>query len=193
MHSLVTFFALPFISYVTLLSTLTIQTVIESSLSNLFTNHTFVEDDICSSVIIDHPCVKNILTVLVNHISYNVREIRSCKEKSLEIFEILAKQIMKNQEIIMKNQEVVKANQNEIKLLKTELKQLKMKTYLESNSTQRDTNFNDKNNWLHTTNKAKENFHNHIGDGIRHIIENSKPVSFSFWICKLNSHNLRAH
>ena len=178
MCSLVTCYALPFILFVAVLPTLAIQTMVESNLSTLFTDHTFVEDDICSSIIIDHPCVKNILTVLVNHISYNVREIKSTKEKSLETFEILANQIMKNQEIIIKNQGIVKDNQYEIKLLKTELKQLKMKTYHESSSEHLNANLNNKNNWLHRPNQSREIFRRHTGDGNRYIIENSTHVSF---------------
>ena len=115
-------------SFVAILPTLTIQTMVETSLPNLFTDQTFMEDNMCSSIINEHPCVKNILSVLVNHISDNVREIKLSKEKNLETIEILANQLKKNQDIIQKNQDIIEKNQEviennkyEIKLLKAEL------------------------------------------------------------------------
>ena len=41
----------------------------EKNLPSIFTDDAFVNDDICSSVINEHPCVKNILEVVVHEIS----------------------------------------------------------------------------------------------------------------------------
>ena len=38
----------------------------EKNLPSIFTDDAFVNDDICSSVINEHPCVKNILEVIVH-------------------------------------------------------------------------------------------------------------------------------
>ena len=122
--------------------TLLAQAMVESSLTYLFTDHTFADDNLCSSIINDHPCVKNILTVLVNHISDNIREIEIVKERNYETYEILFNQLRKNQ--------------YEIKLLKAELKQMKINTYVETNSKARDSNLDRKPHLLHTTSQNKE-------------------------------------
>ena len=114
----------------------------ESSLTNLFADHTFEDDNLCSSIIHDHPCVKNILTVLVNHISDSIREIKIVKEKNYETIEILVNQLRKNQ--------------YEIKLLKEELKQMKINTYIQTNSKVRDANLDRKPHLLHTASQNKK-------------------------------------
>ena len=60
----------------------------ETNLPSLFTDQSFVEDDFCASVINDHPCVKNVLSVLVNHINDNLQEIRSIRERNIETIEM---------------------------------------------------------------------------------------------------------
>ena len=69
--------------------------MVEPSITNLFTDHTFVDDNLCSSIIHDHPCVKNILTVLVNHISDNIREMKLFKERNYKTIELLVNQLRK--------------------------------------------------------------------------------------------------
>ena len=160
-----------FVSYVAVLPTLSIQTMVESSLTNLFADHMFVDDDLCSSIINDHPCVKNILTVLVNHISDNIREIKLNKERNSETIEILVNQLRKNQEDL-------DTNKHEIKLLKEELKQMKISTYMENNFKVRDENLNKKPHLLHTTRHNKKKFRWLKEDENRQIIENSTLVSY---------------
>ena len=159
-----------FVSYVAVLPTLSIQTAAEPSLTNLFADHTFVDDDLCSSIISNHPCVKNILTVLVNHISDNIREMRLTKERNLETIEILVNQLSKNQEVL-------DTNQHEIKLLKAELKQMKINRYIETNSKVSDANFDGNLEFLHARSQNKEKLSWLNGDKKKPIIENSTLVS----------------
>ena len=56
----------------------------QTGISSIFTDETFVNDDICSSAINDHPCVKNVLAVLVDHINLNMQRIRVLEEQKLE-------------------------------------------------------------------------------------------------------------
>ena len=119
-------FGLFLLLFVSVLPSFAMQMMSETSLQNLFADQTFVNDDLCSSVINNHPCVKNVLSVLVNHISNNVREIELSKERNLETIEILANQLKKSQEIIVKNQDVIENNQYRIKLLEAKLKYFEM-------------------------------------------------------------------
>ena len=41
----------------------------QTALPTIFTDEAFVDDDICSMIINEHPCVKNVLSVLVDHIN----------------------------------------------------------------------------------------------------------------------------
>ena len=194
------FFLLLFVS---VLPSLAMQRMSETSLQNLFTDQTFVNDGLCSSVINDHPCVKNVLSVLVNHISNNVREIEISKEKNLETIEILAKQLKKNQEIIVKNQneivknqdklaksekiiennqKIIENNQYKIKLLEAKLKFFEMNNYPETNSNSHNINLDKNDNWYHTTNQKREKLSLQEGDKMRHGIANSTMVSFFDWI-----------
>ena len=156
--------------FVAVLPTLSIQAMVEPSITNLFTDHTFVDDNLCSSIIHDHPCVKNILSVLVNHISDNIREIKLVKERNYETIEILVNQLRRNQEDL-------DTNQYEIKLLKAELKQMKINTYIETNSEVRDVNLERKSHFLHTTNQNEEKLRLPNGVEKKKIIGNSTLVS----------------
>ena len=158
------------VSYVAVMPTLSIQTIVGPSLTNLFADHAFVDDDLCSSIISNHPCVKNILTVLVNHISDNIREMRLTKERNLETIEILVNQLSKNQEVL-------DTNQHEIKLLKAELKQMKINRYIETNSKVSDANFDRNLHFLHARSQNKEKLSWLNGDKKKPIIENSTLVS----------------
>ena len=170
MRSMTVRLGLLIISVVAVFPTLTIQMMVESRLSNLFIDNTFLEDDLCTSVINDHPCVKNILTVLVNHISDNIREMRLTKERNLETIEILVNQLSKNQEVL-------DTNQHEIKLLKAELKQMKINRYIETNSKVSDANFDGNLHFLHARSQNKEKLSWLNGDKKKPIIENSTLVS----------------
>ena len=66
----------------------------DSFLSSIFTDDTFVDDKICSTVINEHPCVKNLLRVLVDHININLRRI---KENELQT-NLLEEKLHQNQE-----------------------------------------------------------------------------------------------
>ena len=142
MSCLNTCFGFFFMSIVAMLIMMTMRTVAETNLPSLFTDHSFVEDDFCSSVINDHPCVKNVLSVLVNHINDNLQEIKSIRERNIETIETLANQLKINEEIIDRNQ-------YEIKLLKVELRQLKMKQYPETLSVPNDINLRKESNVYH--------------------------------------------
>ena len=144
--------------------------MVESRLSNLFVDNTFLEDDLCTSIINGHPCVKNILTVLENHITDNIREIELNKETFFETIEVLTKQLSKNQEVL-------DTNQLEIKLLKTEITQMKMDSYSDVNSIVRNVNIDQEDNLLHTATRNKEKTPWHNRDKKRHSIENSTLVS----------------
>ena len=144
--------------------------MVESRLSNLFIDNTFLEDNLCTSVINDHPCVKNILTVLVNHISDNMRETESNKEQIVQTIEILANQLSKNHEVL-------NTNQLEIKLLKDELTQMKMNSYSDVNSNVRNVNIDQEDNLLHTANRYKEKISWYNRDKKRPSIANSTLVS----------------
>ena len=164
-------------SFVAILPTLTIQTMVETSLPNLFTDQTFMEDNMCSSIINEHPCVKNILSVLVNHMSDNVREIKLSKEKNLETIEILANQLKKNQDIIETNQEVIENNKFEIKLLKAELKQLKMNSDPGTHSKSHFIDLKKSSLWYDTNNHDKKQLSWHEGAETGYIVSNSTMVS----------------
>ena len=161
------FFLLLFVS---IWPSLAMQMMSETSLQNLLTDQTVVKDELCSSVIDNHPCVKNALSVLMNHISYNVREIELSKEKNLETIEILANQLKNNQEII-------ENNQYEIRLLKDKLKHFEMSYYQETNSNSHDINSDRSNNWYHTKNQNSAKTNLHKQDKMRHVNGNSTMVS----------------
>ena len=176
MTSLNIYFGTSFIPIFAVLSSTAILTMAETSLPSLFTDQTFVDDEFCSSTINEHPCVKNILSVLVNHISDNVQEIKLIKEINSQTVELLAKQIKKNQEIqdeFKKNQET---NQYEIKLLKHKLKHLEMKQLLEINSIPSDISVNEK--WKSSiTNQNQNNSSRHGKHEKDNFIGNSTKVS----------------
>ena len=48
----------------------------QTALPTIFTDKAFVADDICSLIINEHPCVKNALSVLVDHINQNLQRIQ---------------------------------------------------------------------------------------------------------------------
>ena len=51
----------------------------EVDFSSLITHEAFANDDFCSTAISSHFCVKNILSVLVEHINDNLQEIKNSK------------------------------------------------------------------------------------------------------------------
>ena len=175
-------FGLFLLLFVSVFPSFAMQMMSETSLQNLFADQTFVNDDLCSSVINNHPCVKNVLSVLVNHISNNVREIELSKERNLETIEILANQLKKSQEIIVKNQDVIENNQYRIKLLEAKLKYFEMNNYPETSSNRGDINSDKNNNWYHTTNHNSEKSYSKKGDNMRHVIGNSTMVSQFEWM-----------
>ena len=170
MRSMTVRLVLLIISVVAVFPTLTIQMMVESRLSNLSIDNTFLEDTLCTSIFNDHPCVKNILTVLVNHITDNMRKIESNKEKIFETIEILRNQLRKNQE-------VQDTNQLEIKLLKAQLTRMKMILYSDVNSKERNVNIDQEESLLHTTNRNKEKLTWYDSDKKRNSIVNSTQVS----------------
>ena len=183
MSSLNACFGISFIPIFAVLSSTAILTMAETSLPSLFTDQTFVDDEFCSSTINEHPCVKNILSVLVNHISVqetkiqdNVQEIKLIKEVNKETIELLAKQIKKNQEIqdeFKKNQET---NQYRIKLLEHKLKHLEMNQFLETNSISSDISANEKSK-LSITSQSQSNSRRNDMHEKENFIGNSTKVS----------------
>ena len=59
----------------------------QTALPSMFTDEAFVEDDICSMIINEHPCVKNVLGVLVDHINQNLQRIQVVEEEVKELME----------------------------------------------------------------------------------------------------------
>ena len=175
------FFLLLFLS---ILPSLAMQMMSETSLQDLFADQTFVNDDLCSTVINNHPCVKNVLSVLVNQLSNNVREIELSKERNLETIEILANQLKKNQEIIVKNQDrlakseqIIENNQYEIKFLKAKLKYFEMSYSPKTSLNSHDMELGQNSNWYSTANQSSENSNLHKVDKIRQGAGNSTMVS----------------
>ena len=56
----------------------------QTALPTIFTDKAFVSDDICSLIINEHPCVKNVLGVLVDHINQNLQRIQLYEQAAIE-------------------------------------------------------------------------------------------------------------
>ena len=89
-------------------------------LSSIFTDDTFVDDDICSSIINEHPCVKNVLGVLVDHINDNLQRIKLNEHRT----KFLENKLQQNEENLDILQNKLSIKVNEIKLLENKLHDL---------------------------------------------------------------------
>ena len=92
-------------------------------LSSIFTDDTFVDDDICSSIINEHPCVKNVLGVLVDHINDNLQRIKANDRRT----KLLEEKLQQNEENLNILQNKLSNKVNEIKLLENKLLDIAVK------------------------------------------------------------------
>ena len=111
----------------------------ENNLQSIFTDDAFVSDDICSSVINEHPCVKNILEVLVkeinllkitsNEMKISSHEMKiSSDEKIQKVDEQLKREMSENKQLNEHLKRELSESKREIKFLKRQLKRLKPPT-----------------------------------------------------------------
>lgn len=78
-----------------------------------------VKDDVCSSIINEYPCVKNVLIVLTNHINENIQEIEALKQQNREYKHL---------------SEMASNNGQEINSIKLEIKRLIFREKLKTQS-----------------------------------------------------------
>ena len=76
-----------FVFYIFLAVFFTLKVSGQTVLPSMFTDEAFVEDDICSIIINEHPCVKNVLGVLVDHINQNLQRLQVIEEETKELME----------------------------------------------------------------------------------------------------------
>ena len=99
----------------------------QTALPTIFTDEAFVDDDICSMIINEHPCVKNVLGVLVDHINQNLQRIQLIEKDTKEtknvlqskIKELLLAQTFKDQKLEVSHSEtkdIVKNLQNKLEV-----------------------------------------------------------------------------
>ena len=96
-----------------------------------------INDDVCSSVIIEYSCVKNLLTVLVDRINENMQEIESLKLRISRHEKILKEKILKNEKHTQNseyNHLIANDNDQEIKVMNSEIKKLVLLEQLKSQS-----------------------------------------------------------
>ena len=162
-------------------------------IASIFTDDTFIDDDICSSTINDHPCVKNVLAVLVDHINLNMQRIRVLEEDRLKetkeneqkikmIEDLLAQQKVNEEklnsvqnELVGKTQEI-KELEKINKLFKTRLNNIETK--LEPQSAESTSNF--LTSFLKKFGKSYELLRDHVDktyDTKREKTDNSTLVS----------------
>ena len=98
----------------------------EIGFSSLITDEAFANDDFCSTAISNHFCVKNILSVLVEHINDNLQEIRKLKENEqrLKSLEYSYAELLVERKI---NAEKFEYLQNQLEKQKQEINSLKLK------------------------------------------------------------------
>ena len=117
----------------------------QTALPTIFTDEAFVDDDICSMIINEHPCVKNVLGVLVDHINQNLQRIQLIEENTKEtkndlhskIKELLLAQTFKDQKLEVSHSEtkdLVNNLKNKLegtliqnKMLRNDIRELKLK------------------------------------------------------------------
>ena len=133
----------------------------QTALPTIFTDEAFVDDDICSMIINEHPCVKNVLGVLVDHINQNLQRIQLIEKDTKEtknvlqskIKELLLAQTFKDQKLEVSHSEtkdIVNNLQNKLegtliqnKMLRNDIRELKLK--LQSKEEFAQTNAKEKN------------------------------------------------
>ena len=117
----------------------------QTALPTIFTDEAFVDDDVCSMIINEHPCVKNVLSVLVDHINQNLQRIQLIEENTKEtkndlhskIKELLLAQTFKDQKLEVSHSEtkdLVNNLKNKLegtliqnKMLRNDIRELKLK------------------------------------------------------------------
>ena len=84
--------------------------------SFIFADDTFVSDDICSNIINEHRCVKNVLGVLVDHINNNLQKITEIEYRT-----------KLNEENIKNKEQKINMLETELKVVSAQNKKLKIK------------------------------------------------------------------
>ena len=103
----------------------------QTVLPTIFTDKAFVADDICSLIINEHPCVKNALSVLVDHINQNLERIQFNEVKAKEEQKVLESKFLEERKNHEKNYYALR---NDLKEMIDQNKMLKIKVnHLESN------------------------------------------------------------
>ena len=128
-------------------------------LSSILTDESFVDDDICSTIINEHPCVKNILGVMVDLINSNLQGMKEDKIQMQQKVDTLADKL----------QEVTTTN----KRLKRKINKLERKNHSKSSSYQ--------NNFLNSFFETSEKSHWKKGNDVDIKMDNLTVVrSFYF-------------
>ena len=81
----------------------------QTVLPTIFTDKAFVADDICSLIINEHPCVKNALSVLVDHINQNLQRIQFNEVKAKEEKQTLESKFLEERNYHEKNYKILES------------------------------------------------------------------------------------
>ena len=88
----------------------------EKNLPSIFTDDAFVNDDICSSVINEHPCVKNILEVVVHEIN----QLKISSSENLQKVGVLKEHQEKLKRELSESKRQIKFLEKQLKTLELE-------------------------------------------------------------------------
>ena len=133
-------------------------------LSSILTDESFVDDDICSTIINEHPCVKNILGVMVDLINSNLQGMKEDKIQIQQQVDTLADKL---QEVTMTN-----------KRLKRKISKLETKHNSKSSSYE--------NNFLNSFFETSKESHWKTGNDVNIKMDNLTVVRFFILYYKVN-------
>lgn len=111
----------------------------QTALPTIFTDKVFVADDICSLIINEHPCVKNALSVLVDHINQNLQRIQFNKIEAKEERKVLESKLLEERKTHEKNYNTLRNDFEEIQNSLTEM--INQNTMLKSKVDHLELNF----------------------------------------------------
>ena len=133
-------------------------------LSSILTDDSFVDDDICSTIINEHPCVKNILGVMVDLINSNLQGMKEDKIQMQQQVDTLADKL---QEVTMTN-----------KRLKRKINNLETKHHSKLSSNQ--------NNFLNSFFETSKKSHWKTGNDVTIKMDNLTVVRFFYLYYEVN-------
>ena len=93
----------------------------QTALPTIFTDTVFVADDICSLIINEHPCVKNALSVLVDHINQNLQRIQFNEATAKEEQKVLESKLLEERKNHEKNYNTLRNDFEEMRNSLTEM------------------------------------------------------------------------